>query len=270
MTLSFGSGVGMFGYLAKPALVKNVRIVSGAVNSVGMNGTGSIVGIMRSGTMLLNCANSASVTSTSWNTGGIVGEMQTGSSAWNCYNTGTVTASRYTIGGIAGVVHDLYNCYNLGDVRCEWDHGTSTLRVGGIAGVSTGYESSDTKNILRNCYNAGKITTLNGNKKDVGLIMGNGNNGSTWSAAPVTLTNCWSLQTDAINAGLSLRAMRRRTARAAAPRMTPSSRRRQPPWAALMRITQAATPSLPGRSRTPTATTATTPSSRAWPLPVWT
>ena len=114
-----------------------------------MNGTGSIVGIMRSGTMLLNCANSASVTSTSWNTGGIVGEMQTGSSAWNCYNTGTVTASRYTIGGIAGVVHDLYNCYNLGDVRCEWDHSTSTLRVGGIAGVSTGYESSDTKNILR-------------------------------------------------------------------------------------------------------------------------
>ena len=201
LNVQTGSCAGLFGYLDKTAIVKNLRIVSGAVNTTGTSGTGSIVGIMRNGSMLLNCANSASVTSTSWNTGGIVGEMQTGSSAWNCYNTGTVTASRYVIGGIAGVAHDLYNCYNLGDVRSEWDN-SGTLRVGGIAGVSTGYQSSDTKNILRNCYNAGKITTLNGNTKEVGLIIGNGNNGSSWSPVPVTLTNCWGLQTDAINAGL--------------------------------------------------------------------
>ncbi len=201
LNVQMGSCAGLFGYLDKTAIVKNLRIVSGAVNTTGTSGTGSIVGIMRNGSMLLNCANSASVTSNSWNTGGIVGEMQTGSSAWNCYNTGTVTASRYVIGGIAGVAHDLYNCYNLGDVRSEWDN-SGTLRVGGIAGVSTGYQSSDTKNILRNCYNAGKITTLNGNTKEVGLIIGNGNNGSSWSPVPVTLTNCWGLQTDAINAGL--------------------------------------------------------------------
>ena len=191
----------LFGYLNKPAVVKNLRIVSGAVNTTGVSGTAAFAGIMKNGSMLLNCANEASVTSKSSNTGGIVGKMEAGSSVWNCYNTGAVTSSSYVIGGIAGVADNLYNCYNLGDVTSNWNN-TGSLRVGGVAGVSSGYQSSNTKNVLSNCYNAGKITTVNGSTKEVGLILGNGNNGSTWSPSPVTLTNCWGLQTDTINARL--------------------------------------------------------------------
>ena len=121
----------------------------------GANGTGGIVGVLRSGTME-NCKNVNTqvilIEGEYYTCGGVAGQV-TGNIK-NCSNTGTViglgvsTEDRTQCGGIVGYITKggtIENCKNTGRV---FGKGT---RTGGIVGAA--YTSS----IVTNCYNVGTV-----------------------------------------------------------------------------------------------------------------
>ena len=180
----------------------------------GGNGTGGVVGALRSG-KIENCHNkNTTVILIEGNyhlVGGIVGQNSNGTQGiYNCSNTGTIIGyginSSYgtCAGGITGQSNsgagDIYNCSNSGTITSKGK------RVGGICGflpranvrecvnkgIITG-ESYNTGGIIgvvnsgafvEKCYNCGVV---NGNQ--VGGIVGNVSISST--SGEVTVVKCY-------------------------------------------------------------------------------
>ncbi|WP_343207980.1 ZmpA/ZmpB/ZmpC family metallo-endopeptidase-related protein [Anaerolentibacter hominis] len=166
--------VGLVGTLTG-GTVKNIGVASGSIS--GDSHIGGIVGYLLNGTGIVqNCFNGASVIGSSYNCAGVVGctYNASGSKILNCYNLGTVIVNG-TAGGAGGVVgkahsgnNTIEDCYNLGNV-------TGQKQTGGILG----YIESGNSYVIKNCYNAGRITTSD-----------NGSSGAV-CASTIGVTNCY-------------------------------------------------------------------------------
>ncbi len=145
----------------------------------------SIAGYSKAGSSIINCHNSANITTTGSSVGGIVGACY--GDITDSWNSGTIVSTGgYYAGGIAGLfnyqstaddpeISDnavISGCYNTGNISLE---GTSGSYVGGIAGLSI-YNT-----VINNCYNTGNISGL---KNYIGGIAGE-------NTQYATLINCY-------------------------------------------------------------------------------
>ena len=132
--------VGLFNYISKDGIVKNLNI-SGSIK-----GNGSVGGIAGNNDgVIKNCVSSAIIIGTSsTGVGGIVG-TSTGKIE-NCASSSTVSGKK-AVGGIVGWAYD-------GQVTNCWSEGTITgtgENIGGIVGTNAG------DNIIKNCYAKGSV-----------------------------------------------------------------------------------------------------------------
>ena len=188
-----GNYIGLFGYVASGATIKNVGLVDSYFRGVkyigGICGSGGeqidcynastiecrksdgeyIGGISGSVGKQTNCYNIGTVIGYKY-VGGICGyggNSTTVPPQTNCYNTGTITGYDY-IGGICGSNGEQINCYNTGTIKNGLNQRGNY--IGGICG-SNGKQT--------NCYNTGDIT----GGQYLGGITGNAG----------TQTNCYNI-----------------------------------------------------------------------------
>lgn len=201
-----GSHQGLFRYLQKGGMIKELHVKGTVAPSGGQSYVGGIVG--NNSGKLMKCTFEGSVTGKS-NVGGIVGINEAGGEIYGCKASGTVQAEHYT-GGIAGQnLGTITQCVNdsaVNTVDREYNNDRNTLfddstdlsateRVntatdtGGIAGYSAGIVQGCTNNSeigyphvgynvggiagrssgrLERCENSGPIY----GRKDVGGIIG--------------------------------------------------------------------------------------------------
>ena len=144
----------------------------------GNNYIGGITGeaAYTSNSQIIDCTNTGAVTSNTYNGGGIVGQNQGFIS--KCYNIGTINGKN-NVGGIVGyniTIGYIEKCFNSGMVNgksytggiaglnfTNSENALGTIDMcfnkGTISGVdNTGGITGQNSNILKNCYNTGKIT----------------------------------------------------------------------------------------------------------------
>lgn len=186
-------GAGLFGYVYKNGVVKNVTVegsmaavkysggivaclaggkVENCVNNMNITlseattdgySIGGIVGYMTNYTdktsEVIGCCNNGSVNIATYGryVGGVVGNGSYGTTIKNCENTGTVNGKEYLGGVVGNSSLPVIACVNSGAVTGSGD------AVGGIVGFS----NKETKN----CYNNATVKGV-GNSKGVGGIVG--------------------------------------------------------------------------------------------------
>ena len=176
--------VGLFGS-ASNAEIKNLKMQNCKVVGGDFH-TGNFVGYVNNNVTISNCSAKETEVSGDRYVGGIVGSVGETATITNCYNTGSVSGSSSRAGGIVGYVGygstpTITNCYNTGDVSSKYESGGI---VGGI------YETIT----ITNCYNTGSVSVSN---DYVGGILGR------VYAGTATITNCYYLKTDSVNASLN-------------------------------------------------------------------
>ena len=182
----------------------NYGKIYNCVNNSQVNG-GSLVGgiVGRTYNIIDNCKNYGNIKTTGYQTGGIVGNCDFGEEIKisNCKNYGNIVSTMDTVGGIVGgawrgnddfknVNIEIINCENYGKVGGEEIYNCiiggivgesrATIkncinkgeikgyrRVGGIAGVTTYYNSKNT--LIENCKNDGNVV---GTYTEIGGICG--------------------------------------------------------------------------------------------------
>lgn len=128
-------GAGLFGN-TQGATIKNVGIASGLV--VGAGYTGSIVGLAKGGTKLINCWNAATVVGGgSEGVGGLVGQMSDGAGCvTNCYNLGLIYHYKDAAAGLIGRTGTASSIKNLA-VTNSYSAGTVVSGFGGLSASAT-------------------------------------------------------------------------------------------------------------------------------------
>ncbi len=165
-----------------------------AINVKGISQVGGIVGILGTGTCIVEycsntgaitcagaglylggitgsagttgssfiryCFNTGAVTAIS-HAGGIVGTSSGSLTIKECFNTATISATNTDAGGIVGYGYgasfDVLNCYNRGLVR-QTSSGATTSINGGILGYPGGNALLKYFHAITNCYNTGAVT----------------------------------------------------------------------------------------------------------------
>lgn len=108
---SVNSGIGLFGYTATSAVIKNIAISSGRIIADEKDNIGCFVGY-NAGT-ISHCFNMAQIVLSGNNSGGLVG-TNTGTITY-CYNTGIIYSANNNVGGLVGVNSgSINNVYNIG------------------------------------------------------------------------------------------------------------------------------------------------------------
>ena len=156
---------GLFGYVCKNAVIKNVSVASGEIGQSNLSFIGGIAN-WSNGADFINCRNGADIYASGYS-GGIVGTVRDGgeSTISACCNTGSIYGGRGgSIGGIVGHLATSSNgtavnvlvtdCYNAGLVTTTGD------TAGGIVG------RAQDGHTVKNCYNAGKVTVTGTNILD--------------------------------------------------------------------------------------------------------
>ena len=142
--------VGLFGYLNRAGMVKNVVMEGIQITSNHMFGcTGGVVGY--SWGTIENCSVSGSVSGTMY-VGGVVGVQRDGSIT-GCSSSATVKGT-IKVGGVAGWTifgATLTACYATGNVNIEIDR-TQDISGGGLVGFNDGIS-------LLSCYATGNVTS---------------------------------------------------------------------------------------------------------------
>ena len=207
---------GLFGYIGKDAIVKNLGIIDSSISANSTTAPVCSGGITayNNGT-ILNCYNFGAISGISDNLqiylGGISGSNF--GEILNCYNAGSITSKstkEIYSGGIVGLnngtvtqsynVNDLttenssnelnfggvigYNasqgkitgCYNVGDISIT--HSSDNTYLGGVIGNNYG-------GIISNCYNIGAMSFSGLNVYSGGIVGSNLQNG--------TIINCYNL-----------------------------------------------------------------------------
>ncbi len=203
---------------AENAIISNVQVLSGTIS--GKAQTGGIVAFALGTTYILDCINSATITSTGASTGGILGTTHTDTTLkaiHRCVNNGAITGASDGTGGIVGGNNNsktqltIQDCVNNGTV-----HGAGN-GTGGILGATGGGGTSVTN--ITDCVNTGAISGAayvggiggimrEGNKTD-SLITGCTNKGNVVGTSVgvggitgisrINTTNCKCLYTVTIN-----------------------------------------------------------------------
>ena len=166
--------VGLFGYLNRAGMVKNVVMEGIQITSNHMFGcTGGVVGY--SWGTIENCSVSGSVSSNS-TAGGVVGAQLSGSIT-GCSSSATVKGVTYA-GGIAGYTNgggSLTGCYATGSISVE-NNTTNAAWAGGVVG-------SNGSSTLTACYATGSVTSSGSGTIYAGGVTGTNDFG--------TLTACY-------------------------------------------------------------------------------
>ena len=165
--------VGLFGYLNRAGMVKNVVMEGIQITSNHMFGcTGGVVGY--SWGIIENCSVSGSVSGTDC-VGGVVGSQKAGSII-GCSSSATVKGTHY-VGGVAGEKWgSMTACYATGNVTLEIAS-QKNLFGGGVVGLNGG------SRVLA-CYATGNVTST-------GSSTGNVHIGGLFGDSYTTVTACY-------------------------------------------------------------------------------
>ena len=165
--------VGLFGYLNRAGMVKNVVMEGIQITSNHMFGcTGGVVGY--SWGTIENCSVSGSVSGTDC-VGGVVGSQKAGSII-GCCTSATVKGTHY-VGGVAGEKWGTMTaCYATGNVTLEIAS-QKNLYGGGVVGLNGG------SRVLA-CYATGNVTST-------GSSTGNVHIGGLFGDSYTTVTACY-------------------------------------------------------------------------------
>ena len=165
--------VGLFGYLNRAGMVKNVVMEGIQITSNHMFGcTGGVVGY--SWGTIENCSVSGSVSGTDC-VGGVVGSQKAGSII-GCSSSATVKGKHY-VGGVAGEKWGTMTaCYATGNVTLEIAS-QKDLYGGGVVGLNGG------SRVLA-CYATGNVTST-------GSSTGNVHIGGLFGDSYTTVTACY-------------------------------------------------------------------------------
>ena len=165
--------VGLFGYLNRAGMVKNVVMEGIQITSNHMFGcTGGVVGY--SWGTIENCSVSGSVSGTIY-VGGVVG-AQIGGSITGCSSSATVKGT-VDVGGVAGQTNSnatMTACYATGNVTIEIDP-IKTIYGGGLVGFNGGKG-------VRACYATGNVTSTGSSTGNVHIFGLLGDNYTTVTA----------------------------------------------------------------------------------------
>ena len=163
--------VGLFGYLNRAGMVKNVVMEGIQITSNHMFGcTGGVVGY--SWGTIENCSVSGSVSGTDC-VGGVVGSQKAGSII-GCSSSATVKGKHY-VGGVAGEKWgSMTACYATGNVTLEIDS-PKNLSGGGLVGFNGG------SSVLA-CYATGNVTSTGSSTGNVHIGGFLGDNYTTVTA----------------------------------------------------------------------------------------
>ena len=167
--------VGLFGYLNRAGMVKNVVMEGIQITSNHMFGcTGGVVGY--SWGTIENCSVSGSVSGTVY-VGGVVG-VQIGGSITGCSSSATVKGT-VDVGGVAGQTNSsatLTACYATGNVIIEMAP-KKNIAGGSLVGMNAGSS-------LLACYATGNVTST-------GSSTGNVHIGGLFGDSYTTVTACY-------------------------------------------------------------------------------
>ena len=165
--------VGLFGYLNRAGMVKNVVMEGVLITSNHMFGcTGGVVGY--SWGTIENCSVSGSVSGTDC-VGGVVGSQKAGSII-GCCTSATVKGTHY-VGGVAGEKWGTMTaCYAIGNVTLEIVSQKNNFG-GGVVGLNGG------SRVLA-CYATGNVTST-------GSSTGNVHIGGLFGDSYTTVTACY-------------------------------------------------------------------------------
>uniref|UniRef100_UPI003AAB346E fimbrillin family protein n=1 Tax=Bacteroides sp. TaxID=29523 RepID=UPI003AAB346E len=165
--------VGLFGYLNRAGMVKNVVMEGIQITSNHMFGcTGGVVGY--SWGTIENCSVSGSVSGTDC-VGGVVGSQKAGSII-GCSSSATVKGKHY-VGGVAGEKWGTMTaCYATGNVTLEIAFQKNNFG-GGVVGLNGG------SRVLA-CYATGNVTST-------GSSTGNVHIGGLFGDSYTTVTACY-------------------------------------------------------------------------------
>ena len=165
--------VGLFGYLNRAGMVKNVVMEGIQITSNHMFGcTGGVVGY--SWGTIENCSVSGSVSGTDC-VGGVVGSQKAGSII-GCCTSATVKGKHY-VGGVAGEKWGTMTaCYAIGNVTLEIASQKNNFG-GGVVGLNGG------SRVLA-CYATGNVTST-------GSSTGNVHIGGLFGDSYTTVTACY-------------------------------------------------------------------------------
>ena len=165
--------VGLFGYLNRAGMVKNVVMEGILITSNHMFGcTGGVVGY--SWGTIENCSVSGSVSGTDC-VGGVVGSQKAGSII-GCSSSATVKGTHY-VGGVAGEKWgSMTACYATGNVTLEIASQKNNFG-GGVVGLNGG------SRVLA-CYATGNVTST-------GSSTGNVHIGGLFGDSYTTVTACY-------------------------------------------------------------------------------
>lgn len=163
--------VGLFGYLNRAGMVKNVVMEGIQITSNHMFGcTGGVVGY--SWGTIENCSVSGSVSGTDC-VGGVVGSQKAGSII-GCSSSATVKGKHY-VGGVAGEKWGTMTaCYATGNVTLEIASQKNNFG-GGLVGMNGG-------NGVRACYATGNVTSTGSSTGNVHIFGLLGDNYTTVTA----------------------------------------------------------------------------------------
>jgi len=152
--------LGLFGYIGKNGVVKNVALRSVSINHTGSTGTIGGIASENFGT-IENCYVTGTISGNDF-VGGVVG-TNIGGVIKNCYTTCTVTG-RSDIGGIVGENNGssitVEACYATGKI-------TGSNYVGGIVGIY-----SIGTGTVRNCVALNSEVVATNNTGNVGRVLG--------------------------------------------------------------------------------------------------
>ncbi|MBR2386925.1 hypothetical protein IKA92_06485, partial [bacterium] len=146
----YGVVIGGLANYANNATINNVHVLEGSISTnsctdYDFDGTGGLIGFVRSNTEISNCSSSASVLG-EYNVGGLIG-FSDYANIVDSYSTGNVSGHSY-VGGLVGKSSDDFttidSCYATGDI-------TGYASVGGFLG-----SDSDVK--ITNSYSSGNVT----------------------------------------------------------------------------------------------------------------
>lgn len=183
VTADSGRGIGLFGIVAKDAVIENLTIKDAAITITGSSGSSAGIVVGENKGTVRNVTTYGTISApNSDRIGGIVGSNSDYGQVYNCTNHAAVTGKRY-VGGIVGHCtiaqfdRNFDACGNDGEVQ-------GNQYVGG----SIGYVEVKQKTTFREIRNEGKVTAtdkyaggvfgyIKGNAGQTGTLVGCSNSG---------------------------------------------------------------------------------------------
>jgi large repetitive protein len=185
---------GVFGYVAAPATIHNLGIVSVEISGGG-GGIGGLVGVNYGGTVS-ECYVTGTISTDALEVGGLVGTNYDGGTVSGCYATCTISGDDY-VGGLVGMNYEgmITGCYATGAVtggpgagglvggNLFWSTITQCYAAGDVSSYHTsiGGLVGENGGLVTACYATGTVTGLDEATGLGGLVGDNGG----------TIINCY-------------------------------------------------------------------------------